>query len=111
MLLACVAFAPNFAVAAGLLLARATLSQMDVPTRQAYVMTLVEPEERTAATAYTNTARYLARPLGPVLAGATLALTAGAPFLIAGLLKSIYDLALWGWFRTIPLPSRKDTTS
>jgi hypothetical protein len=46
-----------------------------------------------------------------VLAGATLALTAGAPFLIAGLLKSIYDLALWGWFRTIPLPSRKDTTS
>jgi len=111
MLLASVAFAPDFPVAAGLLLARATLSQMDVPTRQAYVMTLVEPEERTAATAYTNTARYLARPLGPVLAGATLALTAGAPFLIAGLLKSIYDLALWGWFRTIPLPSRKDTTS
>jgi len=36
--------------------------------------------------------------------------TAGAPFLIAGILKSVYDLALWGWFRTIPLPIRKETT-
>ena len=58
-------------MAIGLLLARVTLSQMDVPARQAYVMALVEPGERTAAAAYTNTARYLARPLGPVLAGAT----------------------------------------
>jgi MFS family permease len=111
LLLAAVAFAPNFAVAAGLLLARAALSQMDIPTRQAYVMTLVEPEERTAATAYTNTARYLARPIGPLLAGAITVTTAGAPFLIAGLLKSIYDLTLWRWFRTIPLPTRKETTS
>ena len=111
LLLASVAFAPNLAVATGLLLARAALSQMDVPTRQAYVMTLVEPQERTAANAYTNTARYLARPIGPLLAGATLTLTAGAPFLIAGLLKSVYDLTLWSWFRTIPLPTRKETTS
>jgi hypothetical protein len=65
LLLAAVAFAPNLPVASGLLIARAALSQMDIPTRQAYVMTLVEPEERTAATAYTNTVRYLARPLGP----------------------------------------------
>jgi hypothetical protein len=43
------------------------LSQMDVPTRQAYVMALVEPAERTAAAAYTNTARYLVRPVGPAL--------------------------------------------
>jgi hypothetical protein len=73
-------------------------------------MTLVEPEERTAATAYTNTVRYLARPLGPLLAGAITVTTAGAPFLIAGVLKSVYDLTLWGWFRTIPLPTRKETT-
>lgn len=110
LLLAAVAFAPNLPVAAGLLLGRAALSQMDIPTRQAYVMTLVEPEERTAATAYTNTVRYLARPLGPLLAGAITVTTAGAPFLIAGLLKSVYDLTLWGWFRTIPLPTRKETT-
>lgn len=111
LLLAAVAFAPNFLVAAGLLLARAALSQMDVPTRQAYVLTLVEPEERTAATAYTNTARYLVRPIGPLLAGAIFTVTtAGAPFLIAGVLKSIYDLTLWSWFRTIPLRPRKDIT-
>ncbi|CAN5187502.1 MFS transporter [soil metagenome] len=56
LFLAAVAFAPNLAVASGLLLARSATSQMDVPTRQAYVMTLVSPDERTAATAYTNTA-------------------------------------------------------
>jgi Na+(H+)/acetate symporter ActP len=108
LLLASVAFAPSFAVAAGLLLARSALSQMDVPTRRAYVMTLVEPEERTAATAYTNTVRYLARPIGPLLAGAVLTLTAGAPFLIAGGLKIVYDLTLWGWFRKVPLPVQRE---
>jgi MFS family permease len=108
VLLAAVALAPNLAVAAGLLLARAALSQMDVPTRQAYVMILVEPQERTAASAYTNTARYLARPLGPLLAGAITVVTAGAPFLIAGFLKSVYDLTLWSWFRAIPLPDTKE---
>lgn len=103
LLLASVAFAPNLGVAAGLLFARSALSQMDVPTRQAYVMLLVTPEERTAATAYTNTARYLVRPIGPLVAGMIFTVTAGSPFLIAGLLKSVYDLTLWRWFRTIPL--------
>jgi predicted MFS family arabinose efflux permease len=110
LLLAAVAFAPTFPVAAGLLLARASLSQMDVPTRQAFVLTLVGPEERTAAIAYTNTARYLVRPIGPVVAAATFSLTAGAPFIVAGLIKSIYDLTLWGWFRTKPLPASKEPT-
>ncbi len=50
--------------------AHVALSQMDVPARQAYVMALVEPAERTAAASVTNTARYLTRPAGPVLAGA-----------------------------------------
>ncbi|HMC68955.1 MAG TPA: MFS transporter [Mycobacteriales bacterium] len=71
LLLVAVAFAPNLGIAVALLLARVALSQMDVPTRQAYVMALVAPHERTAAAAYTNTARYLARPAGPALAGAT----------------------------------------
>ena len=109
LLLAAVAFAPNLPVAAGFLLARSALSQMDVPTRQAYVMTLVEPEERTAAIAYTNTARYIVRPIGPLLAGAAITIAAGAPFIIAGALKSLYDLTLWRWFRTIPLSSRTET--
>lgn len=73
-------------------------------------MTLVQPEERTAATAYTNTTRYLVKPFGPVIAGATLTLTVGIPFLIAGVLKSVYDVALWGWFRTVPLPDGKEPT-
>ena len=49
------------------------LSQMDVPTRQAYVVAVVDPSERTAAAAYTNTARYLTRPVAPLVAGAALA--------------------------------------
>jgi MFS family permease len=104
LFLAAVAFAPTLSVAAALLVTRAVLSQMDVPTRQAYVAILVHPEERTAAIAYTNTARYLVRPIGPLAAGATLAFATGAPFLIAGAIKIVYDLTLWRWFRSIPLP-------
>jgi predicted MFS family arabinose efflux permease len=94
ILLVAVAFAPNLAVAIGLLLARVVLSQMDVPTRQAYVMVLVEPTERTAAASVTNTARYVVRPIGPVLAGAAQSIALGAPFVIAGAIKGAYDLIL-----------------
>src|SRR6266568_1902188 len=65
VLLAAVAFAPSFPVAAVLLLARTTLSQMDVPTRQALVMSVVTPAERTPAAAVTNAARSTVLPLGP----------------------------------------------
>jgi predicted MFS family arabinose efflux permease len=111
VMLAALAFAPNLAVAVGLLLARVTLSQMDVPTRQAYVMALVDPEERTAAAAYTNTARYLVRPTGPLLAGAASSLWLGLPFLVAGTIKGTYDLILWRWFRTVPLPDDTPPTA
>jgi MFS family permease len=104
VLLAAVAFAPTLPTAVALLLARVALSQMDVPARQAYVMGLVEPEERTAAAAYTNTARYIARPAGPVLAGVASSVALGAPFLIAGVIKAAYDVTLWSWFRRVPLP-------
>src|SRR6266568_1218365 len=97
LLLAGLGFAPNLGVAVTLLLARVALSQMDVPTRQAYVMALVDPAERTAAAAYTNTARYLARPAGPALAGAAASASLGAPFVIAGTIKAAYDLVLWSW--------------
>jgi MFS family permease len=104
LLLATVAFAPNLAWAIVLLLARTALSQMDVPTRQAYVMALVDPAERTPAAAYTNTARYLSRPAGPPLAAVAQTVALGLPFLISGGLKSVYDLTLWRWFRDVPLP-------
>lgn len=99
LLLAAVAFAPTFPVAAVLLLARTTLSQMDVPTRQALVMTVVTPAERTPAAAITNAARYTIRPIGPLIAGAVQGLALGAPLLLAGTVKGGYDLALWQWAR------------
>jgi hypothetical protein len=72
---------------------------MDVPARQAYVVAVVDPSERTAAAAYTNTARYVARPAGPFVAGAALHGALGAPFLVASALKSVYDLGLYALFR------------
>src|SRR5439155_21162831 len=103
VLLAAVAFAPSFPVAAALLLARTTLSQMDVPTRQALVMTVVTPAERTAAAAVTNAARYTVRPVGPLLAAGVQQDALGAPLLVAGVVKGGYDLALWRWARHLPL--------
>jgi MFS family permease len=97
VLLAAVAFAPTYGVAVLLLLARTSLSQMDVPTRQALVMQVVEPGERTAAAAVTNAARYTVRPFGPLLGGALQQLTLGLPLLVAGAVKAGYDLALWRW--------------
>jgi predicted MFS family arabinose efflux permease len=101
ILLAAIAFAPTFAVALVLLLARYVLSQMDVPARQTYVAVVVDPSERTAAAAYTNTARYVTRPVGPLVGGAAMSLWLGAPFLIAGALKSVYDLGLYALFRRV----------
>jgi predicted MFS family arabinose efflux permease len=104
LLLAALPFAPTLTAAVGLLLARTVLSQMDVPTRQAYVMTLAPPGQRTRAAAVTNTARYLTRPAGTALLGPAQLVTAGLPFLIAGTIKTGYDLTLWAWFRRVPLP-------
>ena len=79
---------------------------MDVPTRQALVMSVVTPGERTAAAAaaaVTNAARYTVRPVGPLVAGAVQQVAFGAPLLIAGVVKGAYDLALWRWARHLPL--------
>jgi predicted MFS family arabinose efflux permease len=104
LLLAAIPLAPTFAVAVVLLLGRYALAQMDVPTRQAYVMALVDPDERTPAAAWTNTARYVARPAGPALAGVSQSVALGLPFFLAGGIKALYDLVLWRWFRSVPLP-------
>jgi predicted MFS family arabinose efflux permease len=103
LLLVAVPLAPSLPLAVGLLLARTCLSQMDVPTRQAYVMALVLPAEQTAAPAVTNTARYVTRPVGAALAGLLQPLALGSPFLLAGVVKSAYDLALWRLFRPVQL--------
>ena len=83
---------------------------MDVPTRQAYVIALVEPDERTAAAAYTNTARYVVRPIGPLLAGSLQGVASGMPFFLGGGIKCVYDIVLWMWFRRVPLPEDERST-
>jgi MFS family permease len=103
VLLALIPLAPSLAVAIALLLARSALSQMDVPARQAYVAALVDPAERTAAAAYTNAARHVVRPAGPALASVSLGMAAGLPFLVAGGLKVVYDIALYFTFRRVTL--------
>ncbi|HEX5649180.1 MAG TPA: MFS transporter [Steroidobacteraceae bacterium] len=96
------AFASHVEVALGLLLLRAALSQMDVPTRSAFVMAAVTPPERTAAASYTAVPRSLASALSPSLGGALFA--AGwlaAPLVMCGALKIMYDLALLAAFRKV----------
>jgi predicted MFS family arabinose efflux permease len=101
VLLAAIPFAPSLAAALTLLLARFALSQMDVPTRQAYVVAVVDPDERVAAAAYTNTARYATRPFAPLVGGAVTGLSLAAPFVVAGALKSVHDLGLYALFRGV----------
>jgi MFS family permease len=107
VLLLFVPLMPTFALAAAMLLLRQCLSQLDVPTRQAYTMALVTSGERTAAASVTSVARSAGAATSPALAGVLLRgslLTLGAPFLIAGGLKAIYDLVLWAFFRRVRLP-------
>ncbi|MGH2599985.1 MAG: MFS transporter [Dehalococcoidia bacterium] len=102
LLLAAIPLSPSLPVALTLLVARAALSQMDVPARQAYVVTMVDPAESTAAAAYTNTARYVARPIAPVAAGVLMQHAwIGLPFLIGGGVKIAYDLTLYVLFRRL----------
>ncbi len=106
-LLMLVPLMPVFPLAALCLLCRQALSQMDVPTRQAYTMALVAPEERTAAASMTTVARSIAISISPLLAGSLLsgaALALGLPLLICGGLKATYDLLLYGTFRKVKLP-------
>ena len=102
------AFSPNLAVVLALLLVRSALSQMDVPTRTSYVMAVVTPAERTAAASVTAVPRSLASSISPALSGALLSTSfAGLPFVICGVLKIAYDLALLFSFRHIKPPEEK----
>ena len=94
------ALASNVHIALGFLLARALLSQMDVPARGAFVMSVVTPAERPAAASFTAVPRSLASALGPSLTGAMFAAGAmAAPLIACGVLKIAYDLALFAAFR------------
>jgi MFS family permease len=103
ILLIFVAFAPNLELAIALYLARMTLSQMDVPTRQSYIVAVVGDEERTSAAGITNVSRNIAQAVSPSLTGYLLQsfLSLAAPFVVGGVLKIIYDLVLYFSFRNI----------
>jgi MFS family permease len=100
--LVALAFAPTAAAAVGLLLARQLLSQMDVPTRQAYVMAIVEDREREAAATTTTLWRTVTQAISPAVTGWVMASVAlGAPFVLGGVLKIVYDVLLYATFKDV----------
>jgi MFS family permease len=100
ILLLLVPFSPNLPWAIGLLMARYALSQMDVPVRQAYVVSIVPPAERAGAVAMTGAVRGVAQSFGPVLSGLAIgAASFGLPFFAGGALKIVYDIVLFSGFR------------
>jgi MFS family permease len=102
------AFSPSLSLALVLLLIRAALSQMDVPTRSSYVMAVVTEAERPAAASFTSVPRSLASAMSPALAGALF--SAGLqiwPLVICGTIKIVYDLLLLMQFRHVKPPEEQ----
>jgi predicted MFS family arabinose efflux permease len=110
ILLILVPLMPNLPLAILMLLARFSISQMDVPTRQSYVVAVVDPDERSAATSITNITRSAASAISPLVTGVFLALGGAwlsAPFFLSGGLKIVYDLILYRNFQSIKPPEEK----
>ena len=100
--------APTATIAAGLFLAREALVEMDVPTRQSYVMAVVKPTERTFASGVTNVTRNVAWAVGPSVAGVVMQhLALAGPLVIGGLLKIGYDAMLYASFRHLRPPDEE----
>jgi MFS family permease len=102
------AIAPSLEIALALLLVRAALAQMDVPTRSSYVMAVVTPPERPAAASITSVPRSLASAAGPAITGALFAAGLEAwPLVACGVLKIVYDIALLRAFRHVKPPEER----
>ncbi len=107
-----VPLAPSLASALAFYLARMSLSQMDVPTRQSYIVAIVSPKERTAAAGLTNTSRNISQAVSPSITGYIFQFVSlSFPFLIGGGLKIIYDLTLYFNFRKIKPPEELNRSS
>jgi MFS family permease len=109
ILLIMVPFMPTLPLAILVLLLRFSISQMDVPTRQSYTMAVVSPDERSAAMGVTSIARSVGAMLSPAITGQLLAVAGlmGAPFVIAGSLKIVYDVLIWRGFKAVKPPEEK----
>lgn len=107
LLLVTVAFAPSFPIAAVLYLLREGLVEMDVPTRQSYVMALVQPDERTAASGVTHLVRMTGWAIAPFLGWMMSGLPLMVPLVVGALLKLTYDVLLWRGFRAVRPPEER----
>jgi MFS family permease len=109
LLLMTVPFAPSFTIAAVLFLLRESLVEMDVPTRQSYVMAVVQPEERTFASGLTHLVRMGGWAVAPFLAGPMMqGLALATPLLVGAGMKIVYDIALYRAFRHIKPPEEQE---
>jgi MFS family permease len=104
LLLVSVGFAPSFPIAAALFLLREGLVEMDVPTRQSYVMAVVGPEERTFASGVTHLVRLGAWAVAPAFAGVLMTSGLAAPLVIGAGMKLLYDGLLYAAFRRVKAP-------
>jgi MFS family permease len=112
VLLVLVPLMPNQPLAIAVLLIRFSISQMDVPARQSYVMAIVAPEERSAAAGIAGVARSIGAALSPVFVGYLFAQPAliNVPFFVAGTLKIAYDLLLYRGFKALRPPEETPIT-
>jgi MFS family permease len=109
ILIIAVAFAPTLPIAVALYLLRMALSQMDVPTRQSYIVAVVREDERTISAGITNISRNVTQSISPSLIGILInSLSLAAPFVIGGALKVVYDVALYLNFRNVKPPEEKE---
>jgi len=109
VLLILVPLMPTLPLAVAVLLLRYTLSQMDVPTRQSYVMAVVDPDERSAAAGVTGVARTTGAAISPSVSSVLMASAgyAALPFYLAGSLKIVYDLLMYREFRNVKPPEER----
>jgi MFS family permease len=109
ILLMLVPLMPNLPLAIAVLLARFSISQMDVPTRQSYTMAVVEPDERSAASGITAIARSVGAAISPSFTGLMLSVPGliGLPFILSGGLKLIYDMLMYRSFQAVKPPEEK----
>jgi MFS family permease len=109
ILIIAVAFAPTLPIAVALYLLRMALSQMDVPTRQSYIVAVVREDERTTSAGITNISRNVTQAISPSLIGILInSLSLAAPFVIGGALKVVYDVVLYLNFRNVKPPEEKE---
>jgi predicted MFS family arabinose efflux permease len=99
--------APTAGIASALFLCREALVEMDVPTRQSYVMAIVAPEERSVASGVTNVTRNIGWAAGPSMAGLVMQHALAAPIFIGGTMKIAYDVLLYASFRNIRPPEER----